>query len=150
MFKFCLVTSSDNSPEEDIQEGLIVTEAAAQLNQLWLEHNGDVICGINCEGVISYDERTANFKDKKALIYTGAEFFKKKDLTCIDIVAMDVAIRRVMGQRAEPFIEVTNTAGLYHVKTEVFLPHGGSDVFDPSLEVHHHGKVVSGHPQCQC
>ncbi len=148
-FEFRIVAGDENVPLEDvIQEGMFVCEATININRMWLRRNPQMACALTC-GWIKYD--TAN-KDVVAMVQeikTAPVLINEGKGLCIELVALDVAIRRNRGERALPMI-FHRKNGIFHVVTEV-IENGRRIVYDPSKELEDMGHVINGRlTDCGC
>jgi len=138
----------NTSIEETIEKAKVVLEAAIELNRLWLRKHPDQMCLLAC-GKIEYAQECEFDLIPYSPIVTGWLIPQKRRLMCIDIVGLDVAIRRERGQCAEPDIYPLRDAGVFHVVTDVYK-NGRKTRIDPTQEIREHGRAVTDQPRCSC
>lgn len=145
------VIAGDEAPgvEDKILEGSFIAEAAIRINMLWLERNPEMVCALTC-GMIKYDTASKDMVAQVQEIRTGAVLVEQGHGLCIELVALDCAIRRFQGQRAWPVI-FSKGNGIFHVVTEAEDSSGRLFTFDPSAELEREGHIVNGRVEgCDC
>ena len=148
MLTFTILTEDDGDAERVIQKTLSVMESAIEMNQLWLkEHPGDV-CFLTC-GEIEYDFARESLLSKDIPIKTIPILKKTKIGLCIDFVAFDVAVRRMMGEEAEGDVTPTAKQGVFHITTAVSKD-GETVIIDPTKEIIESGRYLSAPSICKC
>lgn len=148
MISFDLQIGRDPGARAVLGVTLAMIELAVALNIQWLKDNPEGKCLLACDGIV-YDRvnafrlsTTIPIKIAPAIAQTG------KGL-CIDLVALDIAVRRSESENAYPVIEpFEGRPGVYHVFTGV--KKGSKErLYDPTGEIAEHGSYVS-RPPCHC
>jgi hypothetical protein len=142
MFEFVIVATDD--PTRKIEEGLVVCEALISLNEIWLRDHPEHLCALG-QGIIKYDKESEAQVDHHQILRTAPALLEDGKGLCMEIVAFEVAARRVMGLQAKPHI-FRKTRDIYHVQMKVLK---GKDwkTEDISLELEKKGYVVT--PGCK-
>jgi hypothetical protein len=148
MVKFEIQCEDDNNDERIVRKTLVVMEAVIELNQIWLKRYPADACFLTCDDV-KYDFEMEYALSKTIDIKTIPVIKMKGRGLCIDFVCFDVAIRRMMGEKAIPEILEGDRPGVFHIRT-VVLENGGEKVYDPSREVAQYGAYHSAPSACSC
>lgn len=148
MLRFEIQTENDSNEERVIRKTLIVMEAVIGLNEMWLKQHPSDVCLLTC-GSISYDFAREKLLSRVIDLKTIPILKGTKKGLCIDFICFDVAIRRMVGQKAEPGMIPTDKKGVLHVVTEVY---NGSEVevIDPTKEIVEFGAYRSAPAICSC
>lgn len=148
MLTFTILTEDDGNADRVIQKTLSAMEAAIEINQMWLKEHPSDVCFLTC-GTIDYDFAQESLLSKDIPIKTIPILKKTKIGLCIDFVAFDVAVRRMMGSEAEPDVAPTGKPGLFHITTAV-IDGGGDVIIDPTKEIIESGRYLSAPSICEC
>jgi len=97
-------------------------------------------------GLVKYDKSIKNLKSLVTPIATAPRLIEAGKGLCIDIVAFHVALLRLKGMSANPYI-IERGNDIFHVVTEVFT-HGKRVLVDPSLEIENMGLAIELQPTC--
>lgn len=154
-FTFEIIADDDGADEKEVAIwGLAAIEAAIAINMTWLKRHPEEMCSLAC-GKIKYDSKNKDVLSLIADIKTAPILIKVGKGLCIDIVALDVAIKRTEGKRAWPAIHPQKTekekrlgsdASIFHVVTEYIGYNNKVMYYDPSYELEHIGKAVNHQP----
>lgn len=149
-FEFRVIAGDEDVPIEDvIREGGYIAEAAIGINLLWLERHPEMVCALTC-GMIKYDSASKDIVAQVQEIRTGPVLVKQGKGLCIELVALDCAIRRFRGQKAWPII-FSKGNGIFHVVTEAEDASGRRYIYDPSAELEREGHITNGRIEgCDC
>jgi hypothetical protein len=148
MLTYQILSEDDANSDRVTQKTLALMESAIAMNQMWLlEHPGDV-CFLTC-GSVKYDFVAGNTLSDTITIKTVPILKKTGQGLCISFVSFDVAIRRLMGEDAEPDVIPTDKKGLFHIRTAVNTPEG-KVIVDPTHEILQLGGYRSAPAICKC
>jgi hypothetical protein len=145
---FQILCEPDGKDERVIEKTLAVMEAAIEINMIWLNRYNDDVCYLNCDEIeyefeFEYDvSDIIDIKTVPVLKMAGRGL-------CIDFVCLDVAIRRMMGEEADPWVIPGDHPGVFHVQTRVKRD-GNWVILDPTKEIVRHGKYLSAPSVCKC
>lgn len=143
MFEIRIQTDDFNDPREMIELGLYATEAAIGINKLWLKRNPQYICALS-NGLIKYDKKLSETLSDINVVKTGSILIKSGFGVCIDIVALDVAVKRLKNIDAHPHI-YHRGGGFFHVVVMI-----KGRYYDPSEDLIKNGRAVLNQPsQCR-
>ena len=142
MFEFVIAATDD--PSLKIEEGMVICEALIELNKLWFERHPEDLCALGT-GAVAYDKESEAQLADHQLLRTAPILLQDGLGLCMEIVAFEVAARRVMGQEAKPYI-FKKAPGIYHVQMKI---HRGGQwkVVDVSVELEKKGYVRT--PGCR-
>jgi len=148
-FEFRILTDDSGAGENEMAlQGLAAMEAAIYINMMYFSRRPDAICALSC-GQIKYDTKNKNVLSLVGEIKTAPVLISTGIGLCIDIVSFDVAIRRLDGIEARPFM-IPRGGGIFHVVTEMVMPNGEVIHYDPSEEVEQLGYAATNRlSQCQ-
>lgn len=155
-FTFEIIADDKGASESEVAAwGLACIEAAIVINMTWLKRHPTEMCALAC-GKIKYDSKNKDVLSLVADIKTAPILIKLGKGLCIDIVALDVAVKRIEGKRAWPAIHPLKSekeimrgedASIFHVITEYIGYNGNVMRYDPSYELEHLGKAVNHQPE---
>lgn len=148
-FQFNILTDDNGADDEEMaMQGLAAMEAAIAINMMYFRRRPAAMCALAC-GQVKYDTANKNVLSLIADIKTAPVLISSGIGLCIDIVAFDVASRRVDGVHSWPVI-IPRGGGIFHVVTEMEGPGGRWIQYDPSEELENLGLAASNQPrQCQ-
>lgn len=149
MNNFLIECENDADDVRVVEKTLIVMEAAVKLNELWLLAHPKDVCFLTCDGV-QYDFAKETSLSSTVPIKTVPILKKEKRGLCIDFVCFDVAVRRLGGQDAHPYVMDGNSPGVFHVVTRIREAGGKMKTVDPASEVANHGRFLSAPHLCTC
>jgi len=148
MLTFQILTEDDDSAERVIVKTLSVMESAIELNQMWLRRHPEDVCFLTC-GEINYDFARETTLSDIIPIKTIPILKKTRIGLCISFVAFDVAVRRMLGEEAEPHVSSTQKYSVFHITTAVKGP-AGVIYIDPTKEIITEGSYLSAPSICKC
>jgi len=137
-FQFRIHVDEDGS-ETAVLQAMACLEAAIAINIDFLRRNPDAITALSC-GRVKYDRKNQNITLRIGDIFTLLILIRRGWGLCIDIVAAEVAIRRLHGQDAWPVIHNGDRDGVFHVMVEV-RQNGRLVQYDPTTELDLTGRV---------
>ena len=132
------------SNNEMIQQGLAAMEAAIAINMMHFMRHPQDMCAL-AAGKIKYDSKNKDVLSMISEISTVPVLIQKGIGLCIDIVAFDVAAKRVERKTVWPHIFFRG-AGVFHVITQGYDEYRNVVEYDPSAELERHGYVFSHQP----
>lgn len=145
LFEFRILTDDKNvSNEEMIKQGLAAIEAAIAINILHFQKHPEDMCAL-AAGKIKYDSKNKDVLLMISEISTVPVLIKRGVGLCIDIVAFDVAAKRIEKKHVWPHI-MFKGGGIFHVVTRGYGWDGKVIEYDPSSELERHGYVFSYQP----
>lgn len=145
---FEILCEADNNDKRVVEKTLAVMEAAIDINQIWLNRFNDDVCYLRCDEIDYEFEHEYNVSERID-IKTVPVLKQDGSGLCIDFVCLDVAIRRMMGEEAQPWVIPGDKDGVFHVQTRVKRD-GKWVVLDPTKEIVKHGKYLSAPGVCKC
>lgn len=148
-FEFRILTDDDGAgADEQAMQGLAAMEAAIYINMMYFRRHPETVCALAC-GAIKYDTANKNVLSMVGEIKTAPVLISTGIGLCIDIVSFDVAIRRLNGIEARPYM-ISRGGGIFHVVTETVGPGGQLIYYDPSEEVEQLGYAATNRlSQCE-
>jgi len=145
-YKFVIRTEDEGTTsEEQIEQGLAATYAAARMNVLYFQRNPEASCALS-QGKIKYDSENKDVLSMIGEISTAPILISEGKGLCIDIVAFDVAARMFEGYQAWPSI-FSRGGGIFHVVTHILNGKGNVIEYDPSAELESRGLISSYVPK---
>src|SRR3990172_826214 len=141
LFEFRILTDDKNvSNDEMIEQGLAAIEAAIAINILHFNRHPEDLCAL-ATGKIKYDSKNKDVLSMISEISTVPILIKRGIGLCIDIVAFDVAAKRIEKKQVWPHI-FFNGGGIFHVVTQGYARVGNVIEYGPSSELERHGFVI--------
>lgn len=138
-FQFRIHVDNSGGDESAVLQALALIEAVVAINMDFLRRNPDAMTALAC-GCIKYDRKNKNITLRIGDIFSLPIMIRRGWALCIDIVAAEVAIRRLSGQQAWALITHGDREGVFHVMVEV--QEGDRLVqYDPATELDLTGKV---------